>query len=265
MSVRVSTLVWDTDFPTQSMKLVALKLADNSSDNGDSIYPAKDTIARMTGCSRSTVHSVVSELIECGLLVVVQMGGHGPGDTTQYRFDMTILRALAKGDASFERDESDTLKVILPEGPEFGPLEGGRVQPLDVRVQPLDKKGPTIGPEPSLNRQEPSGAKARTSLNARAPSSPKGSKRLILAQDHEWASWMAHCEQIGAMFAKAMADEGGMVVFTNTPYYGCRDPELPPLPQSPSHAVLHAEREDRLSRASRQLTAKSKAMTGEAA
>lgn len=194
MSVRVSSIVWDTDFPTQSMKLIALKLADNSSDSGDSIYPAKDTIAEMTGCSRSTVHSVIADFCHCGVLVEVERGGKGPGHTTHYRFDMEKLWALSAGVYSFSKDEaSGKLTVIENKGPENGLLDELRVQPLDERVQPLDKKGPAIGPEPSINRQEPSRMRASVRpARAKRGEEPPPALIPIKPETPQWAAWRAY-------------------------------------------------------------------------
>lgn len=196
MSVRVSSIVWDTDFPTQSMKLVALKLADNASDDGDSIYPAKDTIAEMTGCSRATVHAVIADFIHCGLLVQIEQGGtRGPGHTTLYRFDMEKLWALSAGVFEFGKDDT-TCKLTVAEkkGPEIGPLDVGGVQPLDEGVQPLDKRGPAIGPKPSLNRQEPSRKRAsvKPARGQRGQEPPPVAAVWIKPDTPQWTAWRAH-------------------------------------------------------------------------
>lgn len=193
MSVRVSSIVWDTDFPTQSMKLIALKLADNSSDSGDSIYPAKDTIAEMTGCSRATVHAAIAEFLHCGLLVEVRRGGKGPGDTTQYRFDLEKLWALSAGVFAFGKDASGKLSVVENKGPEIGLSDELRVQPLDERVQPLDKKGPAIGPEPSLNRQEPSRVRASVRCaRGKRGEEPPPALIPIKPETPQWTAWRAY-------------------------------------------------------------------------
>lgn len=193
MSVRVSSIVWDTDFPTQSMKLIALKLADNSSDSGESIYPAKDTIAEMTGCSRATVHAAIADFLHCGLLVEVRRGGKGPGDTTQYRFDLEKLWALSAGLFEFGKDEGGKLSIVEKKGPEIGLSDELRVQPLDLRVQPLDKKGPAIGPEPSLNRQEPSRVRASAKFaRGKRDEAPPAAVIPIKPNTPQWEAWRHH-------------------------------------------------------------------------
>ncbi len=199
MSVRVSSLVWDSDFPTMSAKIIALKLADNSNDEGDSIYPAKNTIARMTGCSRSTVHVVMAMFVECGLLTIVEQGGKGPKDTTHYAFDMDLLRHLSCGNAVFAPAEN--------KGPESGPLGEKGSDGWTLRVQPLDDKGPAIGPKPSKNRKEPY-AQARAPEGAPAFALQQKGKKGLGREEHppatttasiwikpgtpQWSAWLAH-------------------------------------------------------------------------
>ena len=57
MSVRIMTRVWDANFPTLPMKLIALKLADCANDEGENIYPSVGRVERDTGASSSVVRA----------------------------------------------------------------------------------------------------------------------------------------------------------------------------------------------------------------
>jgi hypothetical protein len=124
MSKRVESMVWDVTFPTQSQKLILLKLADYGNDEGSSIYPARDTLADKVGCSLATVKSALKAFRECGLLTVLKEGGNGPRDTTHYGLHVEMIKALAEGRASIT-GSSDKLQITYEQdaeikGPNFG-------------------------------------------------------------------------------------------------------------------------------------------------
>jgi hypothetical protein len=99
MSVRVMTRVWDAPFPTTSMKLVALKLADCANDDGENIYPSAGRVEKDTGVCLSVVRDVIADLEASGLLVVVteKDGNQRWRSTTTRRFDLGRLEALGSG------------------------------------------------------------------------------------------------------------------------------------------------------------------------
>jgi hypothetical protein len=94
MSVYVMSLVWKVTFPTQSQKLIALRLADYSNDEGDNVWPSKSTVARDVGCSESTVKRTLGHFRDVGLLSVIREGGSGPGQSTHYRINVELLKQL---------------------------------------------------------------------------------------------------------------------------------------------------------------------------
>ena len=149
MSKRVESMVWDITFPTQSQKLILLKLADYGNDEGSSIYPARDTLAEKVGCSLATVKSALKAFRECGLLTVLKEGGNGPRDTTHYGLHVELIKALSEGNASIT-GSSETLQITLAtdteiKGPNFGQgaSEGANLPPI---------KGPAGWPQSVRNR-----------------------------------------------------------------------------------------------------------------
>ena len=211
MSVRISALVWDADFPTQSQKLVALKLADHASDDGGNIYPAVASIAARTGCGRSTVIDVLNVFKDCGLLIEVAKRTNAP---TIYRFHTGALKAISMGllklvgsakgivieetteDATQDPESETLLADAVPSpqgGPVSGPLARLGVQLVDGRVQWLDRGGPTAGPKPSLNHQEPSKSEtSKIDLNKEEKPRPARPAIVIRRSDQsQWAAWLS--------------------------------------------------------------------------
>ncbi|MFZ4072100.1 MAG: helix-turn-helix domain-containing protein [Caulobacterales bacterium] len=227
MSVRVSTLVWDVDFPTQSQKLVALKLADHANDDGASIYPAVNTISEQTGCGRSTVFNVLKAFVECGLLIVIEEGGKGPKDTTVYQFNIEALRDLSECHLVLTGGASE---IQFDKGPEIGPLCDLRVQLLDGRVQPLDKKGPAVGPKPSLNHQEPKTrerAKDFQSDFEQKPAPQPARPAITLTRaDVSWSSWVTHMRNAYPHLVEAAEMHGEIVVDARWPEKATMPPKV---------------------------------------
>jgi len=94
MSNIVQGLVWNAEFPNAVAKLIAVKLADWADDFGGSIFPAVDTIAKMTSCGRSTVCKWQFAMEHCGLLKVTKRSAGGATNTSERAFDVELLRRL---------------------------------------------------------------------------------------------------------------------------------------------------------------------------
>lgn len=105
MSIRLMTIVWDIPWPSQSALLVALKLADYANDDGTSIHPARDTLAKHAQASLATVKRILAGFREVGLLKVVEEGGKGPRSTTKYEFNVRQLMRLHDGYDEIQRAE----------------------------------------------------------------------------------------------------------------------------------------------------------------
>lgn len=105
MSIRLMTIVWDIPWPSQSALLVALKLADYANDEGGSIHPARDTLAKHAQASLATVKRILAGFREVGLLKVVEDGGKGPRSTTKYELNVRQLMRLHDGYDQIQRAE----------------------------------------------------------------------------------------------------------------------------------------------------------------
>lgn len=148
MSKRVESMVWDITFPTQSQKLILLKLADYGNDEGSSIYPARDTLAEKVGCSLATVKSALKAFRECGLLTVLKEGGNGPRDTTHYGLHVELIKALSEGIASIT-GSSETLQITLAQDAEIKGPNFGQGANQGANLPPI--KGPAGWPQSVKN------------------------------------------------------------------------------------------------------------------
>jgi DNA-binding transcriptional regulator YhcF (GntR family) len=74
MSFKLSALVWGVDLP-KSLKFTLLALADYAKDDGSSVFPSKQELARKMGCSEKTAQRNVIDLENQGY--IVRMGKRG--------------------------------------------------------------------------------------------------------------------------------------------------------------------------------------------
>lgn len=253
MSIRLMTLMWDVQFPTQSQLLIALKLADYANDQGGSIFPSRNTIAELTQTSESTVKNVLRAFRECGLLLVAKEGGRGPKSTTQYEINLRLLSALVIGDCKLNGSSENLEVEFTNKGAEFDPLKGGEFDPLALvrgqsdllRGQPGHAKGSAGYPQSTNNHQIDSPARERASAPEAAPAcrAEAGVPLLILRGDATFQTWINWLNQEGHFKAAGqMASEGKFVAYAVRPFKGCALPILAPLETSPKYAALMAAR-----------------------
>jgi len=131
VSILVMSQVWRYQALKGTKLLLALALADHAHDDGTHVYPSVEALTVKTRANRRTVQKLLRELVDDGLLAVVEEGGKGPKDTTVYAFD---LRLLAEG-----RSEAAL------------PAKGGI---SSIRAASRTDKGGLTPPEPSENHQE---------------------------------------------------------------------------------------------------------------
>lgn len=95
MSVRVMSLVWDNFNRGGSEKLVMLAMADWCNDDGLSLHPSHEAVAKKCCISRVQAQRVVKGLVDDGFLEVVgnQFGG-APGTTKKYRLCIEKLKEM---------------------------------------------------------------------------------------------------------------------------------------------------------------------------
>jgi hypothetical protein len=234
MSIALMSVVWEIEWPTQSQLLIALKLADYANDDGSSIYPARETLGRKARCSLATVSATLKAFRDIGLLEVVRQGGQGPGSTTEYKLNISLLLDLAMGKATIAGCatglEITCENPVEDKGPAVGPLDEKRVQLIALRVQSTLKKGPTVGPNPSVyNHHIDSSARERACEPEPSHASRAGNARLVIAGDASWRLWLNHTlHAMSRQAYDAFRAEGAMVVYAPRPFNGCPDPKLAP-------------------------------------
>jgi hypothetical protein len=96
MSFEVTRLVYQARLGNASRKAVALKLADYAQSDGTQVFPSLSRISKETELSKSTVQRTIRDLLDAGILVLVEQGGGGPRCTTKYRFDLAKLAGLPR-------------------------------------------------------------------------------------------------------------------------------------------------------------------------
>lgn len=143
MSVRIMKAVWDAKLPatitakrTSTVKMVLLKLADNSNDEGK-CWPSIDRIAHETGMSYRSVTRCLAELEQTNLIARVGNWKAGKKHNT-YWINIRLLDDLAN---PYERKE----KTDEPENP----FTDGSSCQSDRSSCPIDRV--IMTGEPSVN------------------------------------------------------------------------------------------------------------------
>ena len=95
MSIKVMSLVWDTDF-SATEKLVLLKLADCGNDEGESIYPSVLLIAQQTGLSERSIRYTLKQLRFYEVIKVANEADGKKYKTNSYIIDLKqyVIRNL---------------------------------------------------------------------------------------------------------------------------------------------------------------------------
>lgn len=253
MSIRLMSLIWEIEFPTHAQKLVALKLADYAADNGSSIFPAVNTIAKHTGSDERTVQRVLKAFRGCGLLELVKEGGTGPKSTNQWMLNVPLLVALAYGEcaitgsASELEIEGETKGDILSsKGDILSADDALRVTNSRLRVASTTSKGGSGATQSTNNHQLDSSTRERACAieSATAHRAEGESAALVVRTDPTWKLWLNWLRSDGHhQAADALEAEGAMVVFAPRPHNGCRKPKLPPLQGSARWNELQAQRQ----------------------
>lgn len=128
MSIEVMQLVWNSKFPCAQTKMIALKMADCSNDEGAQIFPSIATVVMKTECSRSTVHKYLKQLDEVGLLVVAERetGGHKTYGSRR-QFNMDMLRSLGARETELVFVGPPKERVLAIQEMSRGPSDKGAV------------------------------------------------------------------------------------------------------------------------------------------
>lgn len=88
MSIKAMSVVWESRVES-SKKFILLYYADRGNDEGENIWPAVRSVAKMTSLSRRTVQRLTKEMVDDGLLVPDGSSKHG---TNRYKIILDLVR-----------------------------------------------------------------------------------------------------------------------------------------------------------------------------
>ena len=144
MSVRVMSLVWDNFRQGGSEKLVMLAMADWCNDEGLSLHPSHDAVAKKCCISRSQAQRVTKALVDAGWLQVIgnQFGG-APGTTKRYRMCVEKLRETDSANATGSVDATGSTQHVRRVAPS---TETGSTHATQTTIEPPIE--PPINPAP---------------------------------------------------------------------------------------------------------------------
>jgi hypothetical protein len=98
MSFKLLVHAWEAEVPTQSHRLVLMKLVDCCDDDGRNIFPKIANVAKAAKCSHRHVQRVVAEFCRIGLLRRVRDGGRGRDTASLYEMDLDMLARLRRAE-----------------------------------------------------------------------------------------------------------------------------------------------------------------------
>ena len=191
MSVKLSAWVWD-GCAAAGIKgnklLIMLRLADYASDEGIA-YPSIDTIARQLGAGRSTVITLIGELVKAGWLTKKERRQGQRNTSNLYTLNIEKLRTASSGHYS----DSPVSERPKSERSESEGSESERSEIPDIAVS----HRPESGRDPSVNsKQDPSGKKPSGQV------SPKPDPEVVITD--QAIEVLAHLNMVsGSRFQKS--------------------------------------------------------------
>ncbi len=235
------TLVWDIAFPTQSQKLIALKLADYASDSGCSVYPSNESLAKRSGCDERTVQRTLKAFRNCGVISLVRQGGTGPRATNEWLLNVEVIAQLASGQMVLSGSAQD-LEINDYEpienkddsmGDSVSPATLLRVTSDPLRVTPVSSKGDSIvSPDSSRTTILEPSTRAHAREGSQFGFGSEGKKNqasfTITPRDGScWNEWLAFCSSKGRGDIAYDARQRGAIRTTSR--YPTPDSPLPAL------------------------------------
>jgi hypothetical protein len=219
------SLVWKVKFPSQTQKLLMLRMADFAHEDGTGIYPAIETVATEIGVSRRQVQYAVKALEECSLVKRVEGGGKGNRKTNVWQIENDLLVELALQEKAL-KGVHDRLEVVENTSANIAPRDLLRVQLIASRVQPTSQKGEAHCTQTLKNHPlDPSNACASARDGSRSSHAGKARPRIILTpDDFQWDQWMSHFESLDRQdLRKAAFANGRIEVASKFPKDGLQD------------------------------------------
>lgn len=128
MSIRLMAAALETSLPPTA-KLVLVGLCDFANDDGDSVWPSLDTIARRASVSRSTGQRTLRGLEDLGLIEKVR-GAGGRGITNAYRVNVVNLTSFPPVVGETETRSNEALKQVTQDE------KAGRSSDLRTTIEP---------------------------------------------------------------------------------------------------------------------------------
>lgn len=218
MSIHLMSLVWRVRFPSQTQKLLMMRIADFAHEDGTGIYPAIDTMASEIGASRRQTQYALKALESCDLIRRVRAGGKGSKCTNAWQINNELLVQLALQEVTLN-GAHDCLEVVENEGAIIAPRDLLRVQLTASRVQSATDKGATSCTQTTKNHHlEPSDARERardSSRASRARVAIRLTPQVDPVQFGHWLDRMAECNRDDLV--TAARDTGHIIVATRWP------------------------------------------------
>ncbi|CAG9932213.1 helix-turn-helix domain-containing protein [Candidatus Nitrotoga arctica] len=117
MSIRVMSMVWENYLKGGSEKLALLALADWCNDQGSSLHPSINAIAKKINVSESQARRIIHGFIKDGYLEVIgNHSGGNPGQSRQYKLNLKNL-ATPSMDATPSVSATPSMDARLPLAP----------------------------------------------------------------------------------------------------------------------------------------------------
>ena len=197
MSVRIMSLVFENEQLNSTEKLIMLALADHANDEGRSVYPSQDLIARKTAFTRTTVNQHVQSLIDKGYLF--DMGRRADrSNVLELAINVSKLRSgrgVKEINTSPDRCKPDEHQVLI--SPRTGVNEVNTNHQLTI-IKPLIKEDMT---KPAYERifdqillmwsyEGNRGKKAEDKLRQCTPSDNGNGTLIITAPNEDEAEWL---------------------------------------------------------------------------
>ena len=201
MSIHLMSLVWKVKFPSQTQKLLMMRIADFAHEDGTGVYPAIDTIAEDIGASRRQTQYAIKALESCTLIDRIKLGGSKKQKTNVWQINNDMLVQLALREVSLN-GAHDKLEAVENKGAIIAPRDLLRVQLIAERVQSATQKGAISSTQTTINHHlESSGACADARDGSRtAPAGKPITSLTVERGDASWSAWMERLkpEQIRA-------------------------------------------------------------------
>lgn len=167
MSVKLMTEVFERYPGSAAETLLALKLADHANDDGSSVHPGIESLAKKTRQSERTVQRQLRKMEQTGWLIPIERNNGGRNRANRYRINADWIRGdnltpIEKGDTGDEKGRHSEQERVTNES------ENGDTGV--TRIEPSDNHQGTIK-EPSDDSGESSAVGKSSSQHAEYPES----------------------------------------------------------------------------------------------